>query len=521
MMPPRANLRLSTRTRQNEVATNAQGPMSGVIDALAVIELDEVAHCACTLPDGNFATGSDSGMLRVYGCDGGIIGSDALDSRVVGLASLGDQLVAATSTGGVGAFHKEPLWSHPLESGCEAVAASLDCTMVVDGTGRLIALAADGSEVAEAEFGHITSLTCSPEGVCAAALEDGRLLLLGPTLEVLHNSPAAEDDVETISCMTFRPDGILLAARNSLGMTVDDRPENRLECWHPERGLLNTSELPSRATALLPTESGIVVGCFDGSLLSLEIGDRDPKQIARLDYQISRVVQWGADILVASWFDVFRITTGGEIVWHFEHIGVVEHILALEERVALLGDDRKGRIPAPLVIIDPDSPPRYDDLPAEDEAEGASEEYSGALSDEERRLAEMRPDVLEEAGGILETLHEEMEIRTGAPVVESDLLEDLSASARAINLPPVADAGEDRTVNVDEEGKATVLLDGGRSYDPDGSSGGWAWEDGSSRVIGDTPQLRVRLSRGVHVFHLTVTDDRGASNKSTITVQVR
>ena len=102
-----------------------------------------------------------------------------------------------------------------------------------------------------------------------------------------------------------------------------------------------------------------------------------------------------------------------------------------------------------------------------------------------------------------------------------DRLEDLSASARAINLPPVADAGEDRTVNVDEEGKATVLLDGGRSYDPDGSIGGWAWEDGSSRVIGDTPQLRVRLSRGVHVFHLTVTDDRGASNKSTITVQVR
>ena len=520
-MPPRANLRPSTRTRQNEVATNAQEPMRGVIDALAVIELDEVARCVCTLPDGNFAAGFDSGMLRVYGCDGGVIGSDALDSRVVGLASLGGYLVAATSTGGVRAFHNEPLWSHPMESGCEAVAASSDYTVASDGIGRLIALAADGSEVAEAEFGHVTSLTCSPDGVCAAALEDGRLLLLGPTLEVLHDSPAAEDDVETVSCMAFRPDGVLLAARNSLGMTVDDRPENRLECWHPERGLLNTSELPSRATALLPTESGTVVGCFDGSLLSLEIGDRDPKQIARLDYQISRVIQWGADILVASWFDVFRITTDGEVVWHFEHIGVVEHILALEERAALLGDDRKGRIPAPLVIINPDSPPRYDNLPAEEGAEKTSEEYSGALSDEEQRLAEMRPDVPEEAGGILETLHEEIEIRTGGPVVESDLLEDLSASARAINLPPVADAGEDRTVNVDEEDKATVLLDGGRSYDPDGSIGGWAWEDGSGRVIGDTPQVRVRLSSGVHIFHLTVTDDRGASSKSTITVQVR
>lgn len=105
--------------------------------------------------------------------------------------------------------------------------------------------------------------------------------------------------------------------------------------------------------------------------------------------------------------------------------------------------------------------------------------------------------------------------------VEADLLEDLSASARAINLPPVADAGDDRTVDVDEEGKATVLLDGGRSYDPDGTIEGWAWEDGKGTVIGDTPQVRVRIASGVHVFHLTVTDDRGASTKSTITVQAR
>ena len=79
------------------------------------------------------------------------------------------------------------------------------------GIGRLIALAADGSEVAEVEFGHASSLTCSPDGVCAAALEDGRLLLLGPTLEVLHDSPAADDDVEpsptfgASGCFAFPP----------------------------------------------------------------------------------------------------------------------------------------------------------------------------------------------------------------------------------------------------------------------------------------------------------------------------
>jgi hypothetical protein len=285
--------------------------------------------------------------------------------------------------------------------------------------------------------------------------------------------------------------------------------------------MLNTSELPSRATALLPTGPGAIVGCYDGSILSLDIGDSDLRLITRLDYQVSKIVQWGDDILVASWFDVFRIATEGEVVWHFEHIGVVEHILPLGERAALMGDDRKGRTPAPLVIIDPDSPPRYDDMPAEEENPSVSEKHSGALSDEEERQVDMRPNMPEGAEGILDTLQEETELEVAPSTIENDLLEDLSAAARAINLPPVADAGEDRTVDVDEEGKATVLLDGGRSYDPDGDIGGWAWEDGSGRVIGDTPQVRVRLSDGVHVFHLTVTDDRGASSKSTITVQVR
>jgi len=40
--------------------------MRGVIDALATIEMDEVARCVCTLLEGNFAAGFDSGTLHIY-----------------------------------------------------------------------------------------------------------------------------------------------------------------------------------------------------------------------------------------------------------------------------------------------------------------------------------------------------------------------------------------------------------------------------------------------------------------------
>ena len=496
--------------------------MSGTIDSLASIDLDEVARGTCGLPGGDFAIGCDSGALHVFGCDGVVIESTDLGSRVVGLAGLGDLVVGATNTGGVSSFHSEPRWSYPLESGCESMTTSAAHVVVADGSGYLTVLATDGSETAKLHVGHPTGLASAQDGTCAIALEDGRLLVLGPKLEVLQDSPAAEDDVETISCMTFRSDGILVVARNSLGMTVDERPENRLECWHSERGLVNISELPARATTLLATDSGVVVGCFDGSLLSLDIDERQEQLIAELDYQISGVCAWGDDLLVASWFDVFRITKGGEVIWQFEHIGVVEHILDLGERVAVLGDDRTGGAPAPMIILDPDMPPRHDDfLTTEEPTESSSDEFSGSLSEEEEQMADERPALPDQARDILDTLEEAMEIKVDEQAVEADLLDDLSASARAINLPPVADAGDDRTVDVDEDRKATVLLDGGRSYDPDGTIEGWAWEDGKGVVIGDTPQIRVRIASGVHVFHLTVTDDRGASTKSTITVQAR
>ena len=106
-------------------------------------------------------------------------------------------------------------------------------------------------------------------------------------------------------------------------------------------------------------------------------------------------------------------------------------------------------------------------------------------------------------------------------ISEADLLEDLSASAKAINLPPIADAGEDKTISAEEDNTATILLDGSGSYDPDGKIQSYAWQDSKGNVIGDSVQVRVRLPLGTHPFELTVVDDKGAATKAMVTVRIQ
>ena len=103
---------------------------------------------------------------------------------------------------------------------------------------------------------------------------------------------------------------------------------------------------------------------------------------------------------------------------------------------------------------------------------------------------------------------------------DEDLLETLSRSASSINLPPVADAGDDMTVTSNEDLKADVILDGSKSYDPDGEIVSWSWISETGIALGDRPVIKVRLSRGTHSFSLSVVDNKGAKSISKMTVRV-
>ena len=142
----------------------------------------------------------------------------------------------------------------------------------------------------------------------------------------------------------------------------------------------------------------------------------------------------------------------------------------------------------------------------------SDEKHSGMLSENESSTSQRAPldgieDLISEITEPIEDTEFEKESHNG------DLLESLASTARSLNIPPVANPGEDITVSSNEDSKADVILDGSDSYDPDGEIVSWSWSTASGRNLGQSKIVRVRLNPGVHVFTLKVTDNMGASQK--------
>lgn len=91
------------------------------------------------------------------------------------------------------------------------------------------------------------------------------------------------------------------------------------------------------------------------------------------------------------------------------------------------------------------------------------------------------------------------------------------------NLPPVADAGPDRSVKQ----RTTFTLDGRASRDPDGAIVRWYWNQiygPPLTIVGaDTPTPTIRAPKygwSELLFELIVTDDRGAAAADIVSVRI-
>lgn len=104
----------------------------------------------------------------------------------------------------------------------------------------------------------------------------------------------------------------------------------------------------------------------------------------------------------------------------------------------------------------------------------------------------------------------------GQVVSESSVMIDLVEEQ---NTAPVADAGDDQTLIDNGDSLEWVALDGGLSYDPDGTVVDYQWYKGGTMIAeGVAPQVSLEL--GTHIIELIVYDDLGANDSSEVQVTI-
>ena len=91
------------------------------------------------------------------------------------------------------------------------------------------------------------------------------------------------------------------------------------------------------------------------------------------------------------------------------------------------------------------------------------------------------------------------------------------------NHPPLAVAGPDKVITLPTD---SVLLNGGKSSDPDGKISAWQWTKltgpASFTIVSATAAITTvkNLNVGAYKFELKVTDDEGASARDTVIITV-
>ena len=453
-----------------------------------------------------------------------VISKHLYDGLIVAMDDTETGTIVVNAKGDVDVINPNQIENIFSGEECNGASFSEDKIFISQENNEILTIYKTGEYALSAPADESNIIHVSDDGnSLAVASKGGALTIFGPSLKTAHHSPPRDDDLEVISAICSNGRGRFLVSRSSLGLVVDERAVNRIELWDIKKGLIMEAEVPSRITCIAPHQNGYVAGCFEGEVILIE-QDLQVSTISKSEYSISDILEWEGDIISSCWFFVERMNQSGTKIWSFEHQNLVKGILKIgDNRVVVFGKGGDANTGNHISLILPDGETQEDITSSKSEMktiELSDEKHSGMLSENESSAASQRApldgieDLISEIIEPIEYTEYEKESHNG------DLLESLASTASSLNIPPVANPGEDITVSSNEDSKADIILDGSDSYDPDGEIVSWSWSTASGRNLGQSKIVRVRLNPGVHVFTLKVTDNMGAESESSMTVRV-
>lgn len=526
--------------------------MPSVIDPVATIATSALLSGIAFSGDGEYiAWGEVEESFHLANVDGSnkiAIETDGAPGPIAALSK--DRFVIGMSDGDLHMVSTdgEIIWSHEVASGCDLLEVSKSGGLIalIDGGRCLHLLDSHGRILFTSKDSELNFVVVDRTGRCVAVADDhGNVTVYDRTGETRFTRQPSGSVAERITAIAYQADGNLVIAKEVLGLAANDENELEAEWWTPLGNKIWTAELSARCDAITSHSRGCWLAQYDGRILKASI-DSEPEQIWKSTYSVQCLATINDDLLVASWFNLFRIPDKGmedEPAWQVEHAGIVEHLAINEagDRIAIGGEDQNDYTDSePILILDANATPRemevvhqddpwtadlqMDDGPEEEKIDIYADDQTaitGLLTEEERGQIESGGSEQSQSN-LLAMLSGDLDIEEMAgSLIDTDLLlSGLEEESKITNIPPVSDAGFDQIIELGKDGTATALLDGSKSYDPDGMVVGWTWKDRSGKTIGETDKINVKLNVGTHHFELTVKDNDGATTTDTTTVIV-
>ena len=467
---------------------------------------------------------------------------------VVGLCTRGERAYALDDVDGLTCLNQdgESVWSVDIPGGGFSLHQGPNDIAVIDALGRLHRVGYDGS---------FTNLSKRFDGVIKStfvgiylvlAHEDGRVQSLKGS-EVVWQRTTRGEVGEAITALGADTAGHLVLGREGYALVDGDEEALEMETWCLEgQGLLERSDLSTRLTHCVPGYGGVICGFDDGRVTCYKEGAH--RDLLKTNYAVQNILVRGKHVVVSSWFYLFG-TTETQDSWKIEHQGMPTLLVGSAEGEVCLfaGEDQNDwtdpepigsfSLTADMIETDPSElttwfadGPVAKTLSAE-EIYRVDDSVDKLLTEEERKMLgqpvthdlEMLQDALGESiqtdldseqmgtlnvdsESLLEAMDDAMSNMAMMP--DEDLFDALNEQVVA-PIAPVPRAGDDRELVCDEDGTCIVVLDGLASEDAQNRIVMWSWVDATGKEIATQPQVKVRLSAGIHRFELRICDSEG------------